>query len=32
MIKPHLTEHDGVFVARDDLFPGGTSLIFPESK
>src|SRR5580700_9595769 len=28
MIKPHLTEHDGVFVARDDLFPGGTKARF----
>ena len=28
MIKPHLTEHDGLFVARDDLFPGGTKARF----
>lgn len=28
MIKPHVTEHDGVFVVRDDLFPGGTKARF----
>ena len=26
MIKPHLTEHDGVFVARDDLLPTRLSM------
>jgi hypothetical protein len=24
MTKPQVIEHDGVFVVRDDLFPGGT--------
>jgi hypothetical protein len=28
MIKPRVIEHDGVLVARDDLFPGGTKARF----
>ena len=28
MIKPRVIEHDGVLVARDDLFPGGTKAQF----
>jgi hypothetical protein len=28
MIKPRVTVHDGVLVARDDLFPGGTKARF----
>src|SRR4029078_3341896 len=28
MIKPTVTEHGGVFVARDDVFPGGTKARF----
>lgn len=28
MTKPQLIQHDGVFVVRDDLFPGGTKARF----
>ena len=28
MTKPRVTEHGGVFVVRDDLFPGGTKARF----
>jgi hypothetical protein len=28
MIKPQVSEHDGVFVVRDDLFPGWTKARF----
>jgi hypothetical protein len=27
-LAPVLTEHDGVLVVRDDLFPGGTKARF----
>ena len=28
MVKPRVTEHDDVFVVRDDMFEGGTKARF----